>query len=119
MISFKRIDHIHICVPPERLEDARPFYTEVMGLKEMHRPVELGDEGIWFTAANIELHIGIEEQLPNTIRHTAFEVADLDAARQHLVNNGVAIQKQRLLPGRSRFSFTDPFGNRMELLQMD
>jgi catechol 2,3-dioxygenase-like lactoylglutathione lyase family enzyme len=119
MISFKRIDHIHICVPPERLEDARHFYTEVMGLKEMHRPVELGDEGIWFTAANIELHIGIEEQLPNTICHTAFEVADLDAARQHLVNNGVAIQKQRLLPGRSRFSFTDPFGNRMELLQMD
>ena len=119
MISFKRIDHIHICVPAERLEEARHFYTEVIGLKEMHRPVELGDEGIWFTAANIELHVGVEEALPQTIRHTAFEVTDLEAARQHLMNNGVIIQKQRGLPGRSRFSFTDPFGNRMELLQMD
>jgi len=119
MISFKRIDHIHICVPADRLEEARDFYTEVMGLKEMYRPVELGDDGIWFTAANIELHVGVEEVLPQTIRHTAFEVIDLEAAREHLINNGVIIQKQRVLPGRSRFSFTDPFGNRMELLQMD
>ncbi|CAM3726688.1 VOC family protein [Mucilaginibacter galii] len=119
MISFKRIDHIHICVPAERLEEARHFYKEVMGLNEIHRPLELGDDGIWFTAANIELHVGVEEPLPGTIRHTAFEVVDLEAARQHLINNGVIIQKQRVLPGRSRFSFTDPFGNRMELLQRD
>lgn len=118
MISFKRVDHIHICVPAERLEEARHFYTAVIGLQEMNRPVELGDEGIWFTAANIELHIGVEEPLPQTIRHTAFEVTDLEAARKHLTENGVTIQKQRVLPGRSRFSFTDPFGNRMELLQM-
>jgi len=119
MISLKRIDHIHICVPASRLEEARQFYTKVMGLEEMERPVELGDEGIWFGAANIELHVGVEEPLPGTIRHTAFEVTDLEAARQHLVNNGVNIQKQRMLPGRSRFSFTDPFGNRMELLQIN
>jgi catechol 2,3-dioxygenase-like lactoylglutathione lyase family enzyme len=119
MISFKRVDHTHICVPAERLEEARHFYTHVIGLKEMHRPVELGDEGIWFTAANIELHIGVEEPLPATIRHTAFEVIDLEAARQHLLTHGVVIQPQRVLPGRSRFSFIDPFGNRMELLEME
>jgi len=119
MISFKQIDHIHICVPADRLEEARHFYMEVIGLKEMHRPEELGDVGIWFTAANIELHVGVEEALPQTIRHIAFEVTDLEAARQHLINNGVTIQTQRALPGRSRFSFTDAWGNRMELLQMD
>ena len=119
MISFKRIDHIHICVPAQRLEEARRFYTQVMGLAEIDRPAELGDEGIWFKAANIELHIGVEEPIPATIRHTAFEVTNLEVARQHLLNNGVTIQKQRVLPGRNRFSFVDPFGNRMELLEMN
>lgn len=69
MITLKRTDHIHICVPASRLEEARHFYKDVMGLKEMHRPVELGDEGIWFGAANTELHVGVEEPLPQTIRH--------------------------------------------------
>ena len=118
-IAFKRIDHIHLCVPAERLQEAHTFYTGVMGLTEVCRPVELGDEGYWLRAGDIELHIGVEPALPPTIRHTAFEVADIDAARQHLLAHGVTIQKQRELPGRRRFSFTDPFGNRMELLQYD
>lgn len=119
MIAFKRTDHIHICVPAEKLEQARRFYTDIMGLTEIYRPVELGDKGIWFSVGNIELHIGVEEPLPLTIRHTAFEVTNLEASQQHLANHGVAIQQQRKLPGRSRFSFLDPFGNRMELLQYD
>jgi len=66
---------------------------------------------------DIELHIGVEEAHPLTIRHTAFEVADLEVARAHLQQNGVVIQKQRDIAGRKRFSFLDPFGNRMELLE--
>lgn len=117
MIRFKRTDHIHICVPAERLEEARQFYTEVIGLKEKYRPVELNDEGIWFQLEDIELHIGVEAYRFDTIRHTAFEVSDLDAARKQLEKHGVTIQQQRRLPGRRRFAFTDPFGNRMELLE--
>jgi len=117
MISFKRTDHIHICVPEERLEEARKFYTEVIGLPEKYRPVELNDLGLWFQLSDIELHIGVEEEHPLTIRHTAFEVEDLEAARMHLQQNGVEIQKQRNIAGRKRFSFSDPFGNRMELLE--
>jgi len=117
MISFKRTDHIHICVPEERLEEARKFYTDVIGLPQKYRPVELNDLGIWFQLPDIELHIGVEEAHLLTIRHTAFEVADLEAARAHLQQNGVEIQKQRDIAGRKRFSFLDPFGNRMELLE--
>lgn len=119
MISYKRTDHIHVCVPTERLQEAYTFYTDVLGFAEVHRPVELGDERYWFCAGQIELHIGVEAPLPLTIRHTAFEVTDIDASRQHLLAHGVNIQEQRALPGRRRFSFTDPFGNRMELLQYD
>ncbi|QQL49746.1 VOC family protein [Mucilaginibacter ginkgonis] len=117
MIKFKRADHIHICVPESRLEEARDFYRDVMGLMQITRPPELKDQGIWFALADIELHIGVEETLPLTIRHTAMEITDLEAARQLLEARGVIIQKQRPIAGRNRFSFVDPFGNRMELLE--
>ena len=118
MINYKRIDHIHITVPAERLEEALVFYTEVMGLKLKDRPDDaLGDKGYWFNLVDMELHIGVEAALPRSIRHFAVEVADVDAARKYLESNGVETKNQSLIPGRERFSFVDPFGNRIELLE--
>jgi predicted enzyme related to lactoylglutathione lyase len=64
------------------------------------------------------LHIGVEEALPRSIRHTALEVTDVDAALKHLQHNGIEILDEPVIPGRKRFAFIDPFGNRMELLQI-
>jgi catechol 2,3-dioxygenase-like lactoylglutathione lyase family enzyme len=119
MIDFIRADHINICVPSDKLEDASDFYKNVIGLKEIYRPNVFPDPGHWFDIGDITLHIGIEDIPINTTRHTAFEVADIVAAREALVNNHVAIIEEPVIPGRTRFSFYDPFGNRMELLQMD
>ncbi|GAB3914989.1 VOC family protein [Mucilaginibacter boryungensis] len=117
MISFKQIDHIHICVPQERLEEARSFYADVIGLMEKPRPDVFGRPGHWFDIGGIELHIGVETPLPRTIRHSAFEVTDVKAAKAYLESKGVEIIWEPVIPGRERFAFIDPFGNRMELLQ--
>jgi catechol 2,3-dioxygenase-like lactoylglutathione lyase family enzyme len=117
MIGFTRINHIHICVPEHRLEEARLFYTNVMGLQQINRPDVFPEPGHWFAVGDIELHIGVEDPHPLTIRHSAFEVADLDAARAQLEKHGITINEEPVIPGRIRFSFLDPFGNRMELLQ--
>jgi catechol 2,3-dioxygenase-like lactoylglutathione lyase family enzyme len=119
MIEFNRIDHIHICVPLERLQEARKFYAEVIGLKEISRPDVFGAPGHWFAVGGIELHIGVEAQLKRSIRHSAFEVADVMAARAYLESRSVEIIPEPVIPGRERFAFIDPFGNRMELLQFD
>jgi catechol 2,3-dioxygenase-like lactoylglutathione lyase family enzyme len=119
MINFKRADHIHICVPHSRLEEARLFYTDVIGLKLTNRPDVFSAAGYWFNVAGIELHIGVEDRLPRSIRHTAFEVCDVAAARKHLESNGVEIIEEPVIAGRTRFAFIDPFGNRMELLQIE
>jgi len=119
MINFKRADHIHICVTPERLEEARIFYTEVIGLELTQRPDVFSSAGYWFNVADIELHIGVEDSLPRSIRHTAFEISDIAAARRHLEKQGVEIVEEPLIAGRQRFAFIDPFGNRMELLQLN
>jgi catechol 2,3-dioxygenase-like lactoylglutathione lyase family enzyme len=118
MISYKRLDHIHITVPTERLEEARVFYTEIMGLALKERPDEaLGDKGYWFTLGDMELHIGVEPVMPRSVRHFALQVDDVKAARKYLEDNGVETKDQSLIPGRERFSFVDPFGNRMELME--
>ncbi|RFZ83017.1 glyoxalase [Mucilaginibacter terrenus] len=119
MITFKRVDHFHVCVSPERLEEAREFYAGVLGLKQIYRPDDLfSSAGYWFDIGDAQLHIGVEPALSRTIRHTAMEVADIKAARTHLEANGVEIVEEPVIPERERFAFIDPFGNRMELLQI-
>ena len=118
MIEFTRIDHIHICVPLERLEEAREFYTTVMGLELIYRPTVFPEPGYWFNIGNIQLHIGVEPFLGSSIRHSAFEVADVAAAKAYLQQNNIEITDEPVIPGRMRFAFIDPFGNRMELLQI-
>jgi catechol 2,3-dioxygenase-like lactoylglutathione lyase family enzyme len=118
MIHYKRTDHINICVAPERLEEARSFYTDVLGIQPIKRPDHVFKvTGYWFTVAGIELHIGIERPIERTFRHTAFEVSDLAASRKHLEDHGVQIFEEPVIPNRIRFTFIDPFGNRMELLE--
>jgi len=64
MIDFIRADHIHVCVPPERLEEAKQFYTSVMGLELIDRPDHLfSSAGYWFNIGDIQLHIGVEPAL--------------------------------------------------------
>jgi catechol 2,3-dioxygenase-like lactoylglutathione lyase family enzyme len=117
MINFKRANHIHICVPPERLEEARLFYADVLGLQQIERP-NFSSAGYWFGIGDMELHIGVEAALPYTSRHTAFEITDVVAARKHLEKYGLKFLEEPDIAGRIRFSFIDPFGNRMELLQI-
>jgi len=118
MINFKRTDHINICVAAEDLESARAFYRDVIGLHPTPRPDDVFDTpGYWYIIGGIELHIGVEKPVGLTFRHTAFEVKDLAAARKHLEAHGVTICEEPVIEGRNRFTFLDPFGNRMELLE--
>ena len=117
MINFKRADHFQIVVPAERLEEARIFYADIIGLEQIERP-KFRSKGYWFNIANIQLHLSTEEAMPRTSRHNAFEVTNIAAAREHLKSYEVEFMEEPVIPGRERFSFIDPFGNRIELLEM-
>ncbi|HEY5326499.1 MAG TPA: VOC family protein [Mucilaginibacter sp.] len=117
MIDFKRIDHVQISIPKGMEDQARNFYTDIIGLKEISKPASLlANGGLWYQIADIELHLGIEPEI-KTRRHPAFQIADVPAARAHLENQ-VQIVEEPVIPGRIRFAFIDPFGNKIELLQM-
>jgi catechol 2,3-dioxygenase-like lactoylglutathione lyase family enzyme len=118
MINFKRLDHIQICIPIGKEEDARKFYTDIIGFKEIPKPMELiQNGGLWYEVADIQFHIGTENEINKSKRHPAFEVVDVKNARGYLENHGIKIKEETQVPGQIRFSFIDPFGNRIELLQ--
>ena len=118
MIKFIRLDHIQICIPSGKENEARQFYTEVIRLAEIPKPQELiPNGGLWYQIADIQLHIGTENEINKSKRHPAFEVEDIQTARLHLEKNGIQIKEEIQLPGQIRFSFRDPFDNRIELLQ--
>jgi catechol 2,3-dioxygenase-like lactoylglutathione lyase family enzyme len=117
-IHIKRLDHVQICIPFGEEERAREFYTRVLGLEEIEKPDALKPNGgLWFKVADVQLHIGVEEMQGKSKRHPAFEVEGLEEIRKHLLENQVKIKEETEVPGLNRFSFFDPFGNRIEFME--
>ncbi|MFC5972919.1 VOC family protein [Halomarina salina] len=119
--DWRRIDHVQLCITPGSEALAREFYGDVLGFDEVEKPDSLADSGsIWFRAGDIELHLGIDEADAGTsTRHPAFEVGDLDTTRTYLEAYGVETLDETPIPGRERCTFRDPFGNRIELLELE
>lgn len=118
MISFKRLDHIQICIPTGQENEARRFYSDIMGFKEIPKPIELiPNGGLWYEVADIQFHIGTENKINKSKRHPAFEVTDIKKAKTYLEIHEIKIKEETQIPGQNRFSFIDPFGNRIGLLQ--
>ena len=118
MIKIKRLDHIQICIPIGKENEAREFYTNIIGFEEIPKPIELiPNGGLWYQAGNIQFHIGTENEINKSKRHPAFEVVDLAGARQLLERHQVKIKEEIQIRGQIRFSFFDPFDNRIEFLQ--
>lgn len=119
MIGWKQVDHTQFCIPPGTEDEAREFYTTVLGFNEIAKPESLqSNGGLWLHAGTVELHLGIEDtETPRSKRHSAFEIDDIARARKRLEAHGVDIQDETPIPGRKRFSFRDPFENRIELIE--
>ncbi len=117
-IVFKRLDHFQICIPVGEEAAARKFYTDILGLTEIEKPVELrANGGLWYQVGDVQLHIGVEAQINKSKRHPAFEILGIDEVRDYLWEKGIRIQEEIQVPGLSRLSLFDPFDNRIELLE--
>ncbi len=115
MIKFRRLDHILISIPLGQTEAARKFYGHTMGLTEI--PGNHPKGAIWFEIADIQLHVREEAGQTTSDRHPAFEIEDLEAAKIHLSQSGVALSFSSEIDGRQRFFIRDPFDNRIEFLE--
>ncbi len=119
-MNLVALDHIQLAMPAEQETQARWFYGTILGLSEVAKPATLQARGgCWFRGSNIELHLGVEADFrPARKAHPAFRVADLDQARAEFSHAGIAIVDDTSLPHVRRFFVADPFGNRIELVQV-
>ena len=118
---IKGLHHAQITVPEGAEDQARLFYCGVLGLTEAPKPEALaGRGGFWLEVGSQQVHVGTEAGVDRaaTKAHLAYEVSDLAYWRQALEARQISVLESVPLPGYDRFEFRDPFGNRVELIQV-
>ena len=116
-----RIDHIQIAAPEGCESAARDFYGSVLGMKEIEKPPVLRARGgCWFECGSQQLHIGVERdfQASQESAPGLRGLPDLDELRETLRARGVKVIDDDNLPGARRFYAEDPWGNRLEFIEL-
>lgn len=114
------LDHVQLAMPPGGEAEARRFYGEALGLREVPKPASLSDRGgVWFEQGPLKLHLGVDPVFRAARKaHPALLVRDLAALLTRLRGLGVAVAAAEPLPGYAlRAHVEDPFGNRIELME--
>jgi len=112
---------LHTAILVTDLEKAEHFYGKVLGLPKVDRSLKY--PGAWYQVGNYQIHLIAALSVPTEAQnekwgrnpHFAFSVADLDAAKQQLLNNDCPIQPSA--SGRPALFTKDPDGNVVELSQ--
>jgi catechol 2,3-dioxygenase-like lactoylglutathione lyase family enzyme len=119
---IKSFHHANIIIPKNGEEQARQFYGNLLGFKEIEKPEVLKQNGgLWFELGNTQLHLSYEKKEGfdprKTNSHLAYEVEDLEHLEKLLKDQGHPTKRQVQIPGIKRFESEDPFGHRIEFLQ--
>jgi len=119
-MRVRRLDHVLLAIPAGRENDARQFYQGVLGIPEAVKPAGLAArDGCWFEDGELKIHLGVEKNFaPARKAHPAFIVDDLAGLEAALKEAGYPIAYDEPLEGYDRFFVSDPFGNRIELMQV-
>lgn len=115
------IHHVQLAMPAGREVEGRRFYSLLLGIPETPKPANLAKRGgVWFESSEVRVHLGVEENFhPARKAHPALLVEDLPGLIERLRNAGIDVSEDEPLAGYFRVYVTDPFGNRLELMESD
>jgi catechol 2,3-dioxygenase-like lactoylglutathione lyase family enzyme len=117
-MAILAVDHIQISIPKGRVEEALPFYIDVLGLQRVPKPAELGNEGAWLEQGGVRIHLGEEWTFSTDgCAHPALLVDELEPILARAASSGHASRRDEGPHGYLRASVFDTFGNRIELIQ--
>ncbi|OKH54019.1 VOC family protein [Scytonema sp. HK-05] len=111
---------LHTAILVTDLERAEHFYGKVLGLPKIQRSLKY--PGAWYQVGNYQIHLIAAVRVPTEDQnekwgrnpHIALCVADLDAAKQQLLDHNCLIQPSA--SGRPALFTKDPDGNVIELI---
>ena len=75
-MNVLRINHVQVAMPRGLEDEARRFYGDVLGLREIPKPPALAARGgAWFELGDAQLHLGVDPEFrPARKAHVAFDV---------------------------------------------
>lgn len=113
------IDHVQLAMPAGGEDAARAFYADLLGVPEQPKPPHLARRGgCWFETGSVKIHLGVEDDFrPARKAHPALLVEGLGELVERLRAAGVELIDDEPLEGYERVYASDPFGNRLELLE--
>lgn len=116
---IKRLDHVQLAMPAGGESEARALYRDLLGIPEVPKPADLaGRGGCWFESGELKVHLGVDPDFRPALKaHPGFLVEDLRALTDAISAAGFEVVEDATLTGYHRAYVTDPFGNRIELMQ--
>ena len=113
------IEHVQLAMPPGEEQRARDFYSGILGIPETPKPPELAKRGgAWFERHPLKIHLGVETDFrPARKAHPGLLVENLEQLVKLLRAAGYSVVDDEPLVGFFRVYVSDPFGNRIELME--
>jgi catechol 2,3-dioxygenase-like lactoylglutathione lyase family enzyme len=103
------LDHVQLAMPAGGEAVAEAFYAEPMARRG----------GCWFSSGTAAVHLGVDADFrPARKAHPALRVRNLAALAAHLGAAGVAVRPNPDQPEGAGCYVDDPFGNRIELIDV-
>src|SRR5262245_58207834 len=98
-------------MPAGREADARAFYADLLGIREVPKPPHLATRGgAWFEEGAVKVHLGVDADFrPARKAHAALLVRELAALVERLRAAGYDVVDDALA-GWHRVYVDDPFG---------
>jgi len=119
-MAITALDHVQLAMPGGREADADAFYRDLLGFTVVPKPPLLAARGgRWYALGDVQLHLGVDDDFrPAKKAHPALAVDGLDGLAATLERAGLAPRWEDDQPGIRHFYVDDPFGNRIELLEV-
>lgn len=119
-MAIRGLDHVQLAAPPGCEPEARRFFGELLGLRELEKPAALAARGgAWFELGAQQLHVGVETGFVAAAKAhpgIAVDPEQLDALAARLEAASFPVSWDESLPEVRRFYSRDPWGNRLEFL---
>jgi catechol 2,3-dioxygenase-like lactoylglutathione lyase family enzyme len=117
-VRIVAIDHVQLAMPAGGEPAARGFYHGVLGIPEVPKPLHLATRGgCWFESADVKVHLGVEGDFrPARKAHPGLVVNGLRELLDRCRRAGFDVVPDEPLDRRERAYVSDPFGNRIELI---
>jgi catechol 2,3-dioxygenase-like lactoylglutathione lyase family enzyme len=114
------VDHVQLAMPSGREAEARAFYAGLLGIPEIAKPPVLAARGgAWFESGRLKIHLGVDRDFhPARKAHPGLLVEGLAALIERLRAAGHPVVEDEPLEGYLRVYVDDPFGNRLELMEL-